>query len=394
MTNVEPKISQSSVSQSDLTVRIVGLEDLDEEIIESWKRLDLRALEPNAFLTPAFVIPAMRYLCGDRKPVVLLVERGAHIRPQLVGLGVFELPKRTTMLPFKHWVAYSSPHTFLSGLLIDMECPRPVIARMLEFLTTPEHQAYGVEFRRRSADTPQSRLLDAIASEYSLKWVGQEYARATIRIPESTTTPIRWPKSLRENRNKLKRLGNTEYTLRRFGPAHETSTATFLALEHMGWKAELDCSLASSLANHDFFMNMVAGFAGDNRLLYSELTLNGEIIASTCNLISGRVCFGFKLGWNQHFARCSPGMLQHLELLENIGRQFDDLDYFDSCTSANSPVERVWPDRRQIKSGVFTYAGLSSIAAVSMQRIRQWRTKTGAVAAFSGEEEQRSRRRS
>ena len=185
---------------------------------------------------------------------------------------------------------------------------------LLEFLTAPEHRAYGVEFRCRAADTPQSMLLEEIAGEHSLKWIGREYSRATIRISDNRNASVKWPKSLRENRSKLKRPGTTEHTLRRVGPAHEASTATFLALENRGW--------------------------------------------------------------NTNFARFSPGMLQHLELLEKIGSQFDDVDLFDSCTVANSPIERVWPDRRKIASGVFTYAGAGTIAANAMRRIREFRVGT------------------
>ena len=376
MHNPEKTFSQAAVFQSDLTVRIVGLEDLDEGIIQSWKLLERRALEPNAFLSPHFVIPAMRHLAGDRKPVVLLVERLTHFQPQVVAVGFFELPKRTKLLPFRHWVAAFPQHSFLNGLLIDPEFPRAVIDCLLEFLTAPEHRAYGVEFRCRAADTPQSMLLEEIAGEHSLKWIGREYSRATIRISDNRNAPVKWPKSLRENRSKLKRLGKTEHTLRRVGPAHEASTATFLALENMGWKAELKCSLASHQSQQNFFREMVASFASDGQLLFSELAVDDEVIASTCNLISGRVGFGFKLGWNTNFARFSPGMLQHLELLEKIGSQFDDVDLFDSCTVANSPIERVWPDRRKIASGVFTYAGAGTIAATAMRRIREFHVGT------------------
>lgn len=102
MNNPEKTFSHAAVFQSDLTVRIVGLEDLDEGIIQSWKLLERRALEPNAFLSPHFVIPAMRHLAGDRKPVVLLVERLTHFQPQVVAVGFFELPKRTKLLPLRH----------------------------------------------------------------------------------------------------------------------------------------------------------------------------------------------------------------------------------------------------------------------------------------------------
>lgn len=376
MINLEPDVSQAPASPSDLTVRIAALEDLDAGTVMSWKMLERRAMEPNAFLSPHFVIPALRHLGGDRKPVVLLVERPTRFTPQVVGMGVFELPKRTKQLPFRHWVAAFPQHTFLNGLLIDPEFPRAVINSLLDFLTAPRHHAYGVEFRNRAADTPQSRLLEEIAGEHSLKWIGRDYARATIRVSDSRTVPVRWPKSLRENRNKLRRLGKTAYSLLRVGAVHEARTQTFLALENTGWKAEFKHSLASRQSHCDFFREMAAGFAGDEQLLYSELAVDDKVIASTCNLISGRVGFGFKLGWNTDFARFSPGMLQHLELLEKIGSQCGDVDLFDSCTVANSPLERVWPDRRQITSGVFTYPGLGALAATSMRCLRQFRTST------------------
>ncbi len=84
-------------------VRISRFGELDEATISGWKDLEDRALESNAYLSPRFVIPAVRRLCAPKEAQEILfvfVERGNGGAAGLYGAGVFRRSPGTTSLPF------------------------------------------------------------------------------------------------------------------------------------------------------------------------------------------------------------------------------------------------------------------------------------------------------
>jgi CelD/BcsL family acetyltransferase involved in cellulose biosynthesis len=126
----------------------------------------------------------------------------------------------------------------------------------------------------------------------------------------------------------------------------------FLDLEHRGWKGETRTSLRSNPADEAFFREAVAGFAGEERAVFTELLLDGEVIASTSNFVSGRAGFAFKIGWRPDLAKVSPGVLNEMELLTHMYGEpsLGDLDFWDSGAAEGSYIDKLWPGRRALVS--------------------------------------------
>jgi len=51
-----------------LTVRLLQWKDLTPGRLAAWADLESRALDPNAYLSPYFVVPAQRYLSSHADP--------------------------------------------------------------------------------------------------------------------------------------------------------------------------------------------------------------------------------------------------------------------------------------------------------------------------------------
>ena len=97
-------------------------------------------------------------------------------------------------------------------------------------------------------------------------------------------------------------------------------------------------------------------------------------IASLCNLVSGDVGFGFKIGWNPEFKAYSPGVLNEVEFIRHAPEAFADISYFDSGSSADSYINGLWPTRRPLATATLASAPLARLVtdgAWSARRLKQ-----------------------
>jgi CelD/BcsL family acetyltransferase involved in cellulose biosynthesis len=145
---------------------------------------------------------------------------------------------------------------------------------------------------------------------------------------------------------------------------------TFLRLENQGWKREHGKSLLSRPGHAEFFRDMVERFSTAGRTFFTELSLDGRVIASTSNFISGNVGFAFKIGWDDEFAAVSPGLLNELELMNLADRDLASLDFIDSGAAEGSFIDRFWRDSRDVVTGILAggYVGAAVLPAISIAR--------------------------
>ena len=133
-------------------------------------------------------------------------------------------------------------------------------------------------------------------------------------------------------------------------------------------------SMQSTQAGQDFFRVMVRRFDGDgHRALFTELRLEGKVVASTCNFVSGNMGFAFKVGWDPELRKLGPGMLNEVEFIRQARTHCEDLESFDSGASADSFINRLWLDRRSLGLLLMPASGLASLALVAARRLREAR---------------------
>src|SRR4029079_17342593 len=98
------------------------------------------------------------------------------------------------------------------------------------------------------------------------------------------------------------------------------------------------------------FREMIAGFGAEERALFIELQLDGKVVATTSNLISGRAGFAFKIGWQPELANVSPGRLAELAWLQHLysHETMAGLQFWDSGATEGSYIEKLWPGRRRV----------------------------------------------
>jgi CelD/BcsL family acetyltransferase involved in cellulose biosynthesis len=177
-------------------------------------------------------------------------------------------------------------------------------------------------------------------------------------------------KSLRRLTRRLQEMGEVGWRALSEPDLPEAAVDRFLELEHLGWKGTEGTSLRSQPEDEAFFREVIDGFRSEGRAWFTELSLNGTVISSTSNFVSGRAGFAFKIGWDPAYAKLSPGMLNEIELIRRAPELFGELEYLDSGAGEGSYIEEFWTGRRALTSGIFatTALGRKALAFVDAAR--------------------------
>jgi GNAT acetyltransferase-like protein len=380
-----------------LRVRCVLLTRLEPADIDAWASLEQRALEPNAYLSPYFILPAVRHLVSPRdarNTAVVLIETGSPATPTLVGVGVFVRSMGTASFPLPHLRAFMSPHSFLTGLLVQREEAEQVVAAFFRYFCrwgTPWH---GVEFDHRDTAGPQAQLMAEAAARAGARWHGRWTSYRATFVPswggeeflQSRLSGHR-VRHFRQMRRRLERSGIVSWRALVGRQVQEPSIERFLEMEHMGWKGEAGTSLRACRSHESFFREMIANFRKDERLFFTELAVDDIVVASTTNLISGASGFAFKIGWHPEYAKASPGLLNEVEFIRHAPGAFGDLSWIDSGAEAGSFIEQLWPGRRELSSGFYGTTSLGRTTLRGIDGLRALKRRRGS----SGDSAERPR---
>ncbi len=366
----------SEVGKLKLKVTAYGLHELDSRILQKWQDLEERAIESNAYLSPSFIVPALKYLTPSLRPLIICIESILGGDHRLAGVGVFEYKTGTRSFPLPHVRAYLSPHSYLSGLLIDKDIVEPTLTSFFNYFRS-FRGCYGIKFENRTADTQMAQQLDLVASHLKIPWIERKRKKRAILIIRKAdgNLPVGPPlhkksKSWRRSMKFLSNMGNVDWQLLSGKQIDRDCIDRFLNLEHRGWKGAEGTSLLSKPHEEAFFREMISGFAQNGRAFFTELAIDDRVIASTSNLISAKAGFAFKVGWDKEFAEGSPGILNEIELIENAAKAFPQLAYIDSGAEEGSYIDKLWTDRYALVSGFYATRALAKpvLAAVEYAR--------------------------
>lgn len=365
------------IDGGEVAVRLIPMAHIDDAFVADWIALEMRSVEGNAYLSPHFIQPALKYLDPRKRVVLVGIFRNEGGCDRLIGVGPFVIRPPTARFPLPHLEAYRSPHTFLTGMLLDRDHHWLALAALGAYLSSGGVPWCGIEFEERFADSALDEIHKDESITFRISW--NEYYRHRRAILVSATAAESVSavlaggtlgKELRRKRRRLEERGEVGWRFRTGAEVTSECIDTFLHLEDQGWKGQTGKSMLSREGHADFFRDMSQRFAGAGRAFFTELTLDGRVIASTSNFISGRIAFAFKIGWDIEFAAVSPGLLNELELMKYADKYLPTVDFVDSGAAEGSFIDRLWRDRRDVATGILTggYAGAAILPALSMAR--------------------------
>ena len=393
-----PSASASGMAGSE-SLQVVRAEQLTAIDIAQWSALEARAIEPNAYMSPHFVLPALRFFDPQANVKIWFARRADEGEAQLIGVCAFVRRPWSARFPFPHLEAYQSVHSYLSGPLLDQTHAAQALEQMLDFALKARARGLVIVLPCVESEGPIAELLSAWARRHATQAHRRDSHSRSLLVPsQAGPGSIKTILGSRVNevaRNRRRLAGEGTCAWQASRPAEPArAIENFLALEHRGWKAEAGSSLRSNPAHEAFFRDMTTRFAAEGRAWFTELSLNGQVIASTSNFISGCAGFAFKVGWNDDYRKFGIGILNELNLLESAPEVCSDLAYIDSGAASGSFIDSLWPARRQLSAlvlplgrvgrSLWRLAEAAHAAKASVDRLRRGpRSATGSVEPAS-----------
>lgn len=356
--------------------------------LAAWSALEARALEPNLNHSPHFAGPALRHLDPGVAVEALVVERtDAAGARRFIGLALLGPQGPDRFFAWRHLSSYHCRHAVLGHWLLDRDEADTAALMLLQAVRERRRGAAALLLPSSPVDGPQWPVMQAAARRLGLPVHAVGEKERAVLVP-SQGGPDALKSQLKKQyanvercRRRLQELGTLEWQCHRGGLPPD-AIENFLSVEHAGWKRESGTSLRSCPGDEAFFREMSEGFAAEGRALFTELKLDGRVIASTCNYVSGDAGFAFKVGWEDQYRKFGLGIFNEAELVRQAPQLCGDLRFFDSGSQPASFIEMLWAGRRRVALLVVPLSAWGRLIWRLQQTGRtlaqRWRARHGA----------------
>jgi CelD/BcsL family acetyltransferase involved in cellulose biosynthesis len=211
-------------------------------------------------------------------------------------------------------------HTQIGDMLLGSEEPAVVASTLIDSALRHFSDFPYLEIKRFPATSPLLQLLRdrSIARRALLLEHGHG---AYLTTPQDFDT---YKSSLSRNfRNNLNKATNKFKTLQgvttRIELAHQVDPSdyqTFLDMEASGWKGREGSAIAASPALREFYVTLATRCAQAGWLEWQFLHADGQAMAANLAIRMRDAVVIWKLGYNDAYARYSPGSILLLELVK------------------------------------------------------------------------------
>lgn len=368
--------------------RVVALAEVDDADVLRWRELADRAIEPNMFLDPRFLVPAGRR--PDTKDIrVVFAEYG----DELFGVLQFSLGRLEDRWPIK--VAgtggkFMSVHADRHFPLIAPEQPAATVQQLLQGVHGSVNAGL-VLLRYLPADGP---LADAVAEAMdadgllALERVRRESAYVRSRDGEPSEGFLDTTHMSSRSRKEYRRLVRV---IEREAPgelrvvdraADPTLLEGFLNFQASGWKGDPAQGGGAFLldpVHEHWYREVMTGFGEDDDLVAPTVLAGDQTVFIGLDFISGGAAFGFIDSYNDGFERSSPGAVGRLAEWAYITKHAK-ISHFDPAFDPwQAASTKLYPDRRDFVDLLIgtTFAGRGIVRALPLARRVRDRLRSG-----------------
>jgi CelD/BcsL family acetyltransferase involved in cellulose biosynthesis len=328
--------------------------DLPEADIAAWRALHARALEPNPFYAPDFVLAGLRHLPDGERMRLLMIWRETSTARTLAGVLPLADGRRRYVLPVPVVVA-ADLYGNLSTPLIDPENPCEVWTAILAALDAAGLRALLLPNAHRDGYS-QIALAHACSETGRAVAALDNHERALLRSREEGATYLRATLETRRRkeadrqRRRLAEQGELEFRVARSPDEVSAALEAFLDLESAGWKGRRGTDLKGAPGTAAFIRDMARGMATQSAIRVVSLTSGERLVASGIVVLSGTRAFYIKTTYDEALARFSPGLLLTLDLTRHL---LDDpaIADADSIAVADHPmIDHIWTARLPVET--------------------------------------------
>jgi CelD/BcsL family acetyltransferase involved in cellulose biosynthesis len=314
---------------------------------EEWRDLASRALEPNVFYDPAFALAAAPVF-GGNAGAVLVWSKATPSR--LIGL----FPARTTrrygvMTALTGW---THPYAPLGVPLVDHDEAEAAVTAFLDHVEVDPKFPRLILLPLITHNGPFASVLARVLLRHGGAVAHfDEHARAML-APEGARLKYldhavgqKRHKELRRQRRRLSEMGQLKVVTAREADDIPRALSDYLALEADGWKGRAGSAAIQHADVRAFMQGAIEALAVQGHARIDRLMQNGRALAATVTLRSGDCAWFWKIAYDEHFAKFSPGVQVSLDLTELLLAE-PDIARVDSCATADHPmIDHLWRER-------------------------------------------------
>ncbi|MGZ3410759.1 MAG: GNAT family N-acetyltransferase [Xanthobacteraceae bacterium] len=324
--------------------------DALHDIVEDWRDLCVRAVQPNVFFEPSYLMnSAPRF---GKNVVVALIWSADTTTRRLVALLPVRNVLRSGVTPML--VGFTHPFSGLSMPLVDAELAIPAINALFDHIAEDKKLPKTLVIPFIAENGPFAAVFQsALAQRGARVATFERHSRALFAPADDRIAYFaralsgKKRKELRRQRNRLEDGGKLTFS---FSTTPESPAALreFLALEATGWKGKRGTAVQSDAATETFFVNAVTGLAQTGQASIARLWQAERLIAAGVVLKSGKGAWFLKIAYDETLAQYSPGVQLTLDLTEALAHD-PDIEFIDSCAIADHPmIDHFWRERLQV----------------------------------------------
>lgn len=381
-----------------MKARAAALGELEPDTVRQWRRLADRAIEPNAFLDPRFLVPSGHHRDDAKSTQLILVEDGS----ELLGVMAFAVvPRKIRGLPVRAVtprIPLLSEESERWYPLIDPKRPAETLEAMLRGFRHLGLPSYlDLDCFPADGALNDALFLAAEAAHVPIVERGSEEF-AYLYCPSTDETAIQADGasallsldglSQHSRRNYGRLLRGLERTVggelsiedRGDDPA---AIDEFLDLQAAGWKG--DASARGGFAfrtsgNDQWFTDVASQFREDNLLSVFELKHETTTVYMGVTLRSGGRRFGMQDAFNESFSKYRVGTLGRLAMMRYFLREPKAQEFDPDMNPRYADSTRIYPHRRRFASyllaprGMFPKSVVGALPIIRRARDRLKRT--------------------
>jgi CelD/BcsL family acetyltransferase involved in cellulose biosynthesis len=333
-----------------------------------------RALESNLFAEPPVFLAGLEHMDLDKRLWIVCIRDGSGLLHAVFPFVLEPLRAGVGLRVLRNWTHHNCS---LGTPLIDATRAAEALIALADWIETDAAPAGGVRWTKLSWDGPFGALVRETAARHGWLIDVTSAKRAALRREQSLKAAIsaKHAKELRRLERRLADEGELAYEALRVDEAFEPWFEDFLAVEAKGWKGAEGSAIGLRRQDTAFFRSVARRAHAAGRLQLLRLTVGGRIVAMKLNLRSAEAAYALKIGYDEAYARFSPGVLLELFNIKEFETAPASIRSMDSCAVTNHPmIDRLWSGRREIATVTLARRGLLLRALVwGLPRLRALR---------------------
>lgn len=383
----EPQSIEYDVDGTKMTVMVIRTAAALAAYESALNELSEAAIEPNAFYEPWMLFPALG-IFGDGLAfffVLIFAHNSAQRNqaPQLCGFFPLHRERGFRRLPVSSLRMWKHKYCYLCTPLMRADHTSKTFSALFRWLEKGEHKCAVIEFQHVSGDGSFQKELDnyiwlARKPYYNVESHARAILHPSLDPDKSGHTLFsgKLNSRIRQNERGLAKVGQFKYDVLEPDGDLGQWIDEFLKLEASGWKGREGSALGSTPQGVAYFKTIASEAFRRGQLIMTALRLDERAIAQRCSFRSQAGAFTFKIAFDETYSSHSPGLLLEAHNVKYIQLR-SDIRWMDSCTSPdNAMFNRLWKDRRLIRSVAMSIGSRMGYLSISIARVLRWLKRT------------------